>query len=154
MLDVSLIRKGVLRMVMKIAKRVVAGLTAFVCLFWGIVAYADSFNPIYSGKLSYNDKMYMYITENDAQMHMISYLDSASLRFLTISNADSVIFTNSKLVVTYPKNAGGVFCYSDGSTYKKVDGEIMIETYDVSASFFLTWVTSITVTYNNRAYSS
>lgn len=142
-------------MVKRTAKRVVACLMAFTCLILGITAYAEStFNPIYSGKLSYNDKMYMYITDSDARMNMISYQDGTALRFLTISNADSLIFSKDHLCVTYPKKAGGKFCYSDGSIFKLITDEIIIETEDVSATFFLTWVTGISVTYCNRTYSS
>lgn len=66
------------------------------------------------------------------------------------------LFLPRNLYVTYPKTAGGRFCYSDGPTYKFINNkDITIESRDVSVKLNLFGkVTGITVTYNNRAYSS
>lgn len=55
-------------MVIKIFQKSTAVFVAIVCLAFGIIAYADSsFNPVYSGKLSFNDTMYMYFSESNAE---------------------------------------------------------------------------------------
>lgn len=156
MFGVSLIRKRVLRMVMKILRKSTAVLMAIVCLAFGIIAYADSsFSPVYSGRLvSTNPERYMEVSDSDAAMHRIIYKDTAGFRFLTISKPTSFIFSKDYLCASYSKNAGGYFSDSDGTPILTIEKEIIIESRDVKATLFFAWITGITVTYEGIEYST
>lgn len=147
-------------MVKKIVKRVIAGLMAFNCLLLGITAYANSiFSTIYSGKLSFNDTMYMDFSESNAEMHRVYYKSDAGFRFLTALKPSYYYLSKDHLyaeyVYTEDTKDNLYYTYSDGTFATYAYKTIYIQTEDVSATFWL-WgsLKSLTVTYNGRDYSS
>lgn len=147
-------------MVKRTAKRVVACLMAFTCLILGITAYSDSiFNTIYSGKLSFNDTMYMNFSESNAEMHRVYYKSDAGFRFLTALKTSNYYLSKDHLyaeyVYTKDTKDNLYYTYSDGTFAAYVNKTVYVQTEYISASFWF-WgdIKSLTITYNGRDYSS
>ncbi len=147
-------------MIRKSIKKTVASLMAFVILAFGIMAYADSsFNTIFSGKLSFDDTMYMYFSESTAEMHCVLFKADAGWRFLNALVPSYYYLSKDHLYAEYPYNENQkenlCYVYSDGSIAAYVNKTVYVTTEDVSASFWF-WggVKNITVTYNGRDYTN
>lgn len=144
-------------MIKRFAKGAFAITATFGCWITGVMAYGagGSFNPIYSGKFSCTENCYMTISEDDAVMHRIFYPISAqTTRFLSASNADSLVFTKDHFEALYNHQCS--ITYSDGTFVKSIDGPILIQASEVQVNKVNIWGQPkvMTIVYNGHDYTS
>lgn len=139
-------------MVRKIFKKASAMLIALCCMLSCTIYASASFNPTYSGKFVATAYSYMTISSSDAIMTKIIYPISATTnRFVTISNADSLIFSSSLFSATYSHE--GTITDVEGSYVGTVAKPVVVQTSDITVTKgLLGTVKSVRITYNNIYY--
>lgn len=143
-------------MVKKALKGALAFVVAISCQLVNISAYAagDRFNPVYSGVLRASDKVYMTISSSDAVMNKVIYpVSSTSNRFLTISDASSFTFSNTKFLASYSHS--GIYTDLDGNFVGNSPNKVIIQTSEVHPEYTLgIFLSGIYIDYNGCRYSS
>lgn len=125
------------------------------CLLLDLTAYADSaiFNPIYSGNLSFTQRVYMTISNDNAVLTKVIYpISGTTNRFVTIDSPDKLIFDASQLYIEYDHK--GVITDLYGEFYGYTPSNVAVETYNVKIDYKVLWVKTYSVTFNGNEYTS
>ena len=136
-------------------KKATACAAAMGCLLLDVTAYADSdtFNPMYSGKLSFTQKVYMTVSKDNAVLTKVIYpISGTTNRFVTIDSPDKLIFDASQLYIGYDHK--GLITDIDGAIYGYTPNNVAVETYDVKIEYKGFWAKVYKVTFNGCEYVS
>lgn len=126
-------------------------------MFFDVTAYAatDTFNPMYSGKLTFATKSVIEVSKTDVVLTKIwCALSGESNNYVNINDPETSIFDASQFFASYNHKGEIVDLYTgEFKSYTKYD--IIVESHQVDFTFTLFGkVKSATVVYNGRDYHS